>query len=296
MAGLRVGLRDRHTRRRSAIRRTRCRSARLPNIWAAPSTGLGNQRAHRHRARAQHRGARLHDEGVPGDGLQRHRLADQLPLREHQGARRPFRDACREPACWSAATSRRTRRRTAASPWAPWPKCSARCTCSARCWAHHDRGGAAWPVTACRSRSEGGFHVALATSVRPDAERRRRRRCGSAAGAARPRSSAGLQGLHAQGPAPSIILASNENPLGPGQPTCSNAVRGSFSEAGRYPFATAADVTRAHREKHKLKPQNVLSGRAPRRSCGRRPTSSRRRRAARGLRSRPTRSAPTTRA
>jgi histidinol-phosphate aminotransferase len=67
----------------------------------------------------------------------------------------------------------------------------------------------------------------------------------------------GLEGLHAQGDP--LILASNENPLGPSQAVL-NAVRGSFSEAGRYPFATAADVTRAIAESHKLKPENVLIG------------------------------------
>ncbi|MFP5380387.1 MAG: pyridoxal phosphate-dependent aminotransferase, partial [Vicinamibacteria bacterium] len=67
----------------------------------------------------------------------------------------------------------------------------------------------------------------------------------------------GLETLHAQGDP--LILASNENPLGPGQAVL-NAVRGSFGEAGRYPFASAADVTRAIASMHKLKPENVLIG------------------------------------
>ena len=56
-----------------------------------------------------------------------------------------------------------------------------------------------------------------------------------------------------------IILSSNENPLGPGQ-TVLNAVKGSFGVAGRYPFSTVGDVTRAIAERQKVKPENVLLG------------------------------------
>jgi histidinol-phosphate aminotransferase len=56
-----------------------------------------------------------------------------------------------------------------------------------------------------------------------------------------------------------IILASNENPLGPGQ-TVLNAVTGSFGKAGRYPFATANDVAKAIAERQKVKIENVLLG------------------------------------
>lgn len=56
-----------------------------------------------------------------------------------------------------------------------------------------------------------------------------------------------------------IILSSNENPLGPGQ-TVLNAVKGSFGQAGRYPFSTVNDVTRAVAELHKVKPENILLG------------------------------------
>jgi histidinol-phosphate aminotransferase len=56
-----------------------------------------------------------------------------------------------------------------------------------------------------------------------------------------------------------IILSSNENPLGPG-PAVLNAVKGSFGMAGRYPFSTVGDVTRAVAELHKVKPENVLLG------------------------------------
>lgn len=56
-----------------------------------------------------------------------------------------------------------------------------------------------------------------------------------------------------------ILLSSNENPLGPGK-TVLNAVRGAFGVAGRYPFGTAGDVTRAIAERQKVKPENVLLG------------------------------------
>jgi len=56
-----------------------------------------------------------------------------------------------------------------------------------------------------------------------------------------------------------IILSSNENPLGPGT-TVLNAVKGSFGQAGRYPFSTVNDVTRAIAELHKVKPENILLG------------------------------------
>jgi histidinol-phosphate aminotransferase len=56
-----------------------------------------------------------------------------------------------------------------------------------------------------------------------------------------------------------IILSSNENPLGPGQAVL-NAVKGSYSVAGRYPFATAGDVAKAIAERQKVKMENVLLG------------------------------------
>jgi histidinol-phosphate aminotransferase len=61
------------------------------------------------------------------------------------------------------------------------------------------------------------------------------------------------------GPAPSINLSSNENPLGC-HPDVLGAVRASFAEAGRYPFATAAEVTALVAKKHGVKPENVLLG------------------------------------
>lgn len=62
-----------------------------------------------------------------------------------------------------------------------------------------------------------------------------------------------------QGPAPSIILSSNENPLGCHADVLA-AVRGSFSEAGRYPFATAEEVSELVAKKHGVKRENVLLG------------------------------------
>ena len=58
---------------------------------------------------------------------------------------------------------------------------------------------------------------------------------------------------------PMIILSSNENPFGPGQAVL-NAVKGSYGVAGRYPFGTANDVTRAIAERQKVKAENILLG------------------------------------
>lgn len=70
----------------------------------------------------------------------------------------------------------------------------------------------------------------------------------------------GLEPLMAQGaPAPSIILSSNENPLGCHKDVLA-AVRGAFGEAGRYPFANADEVTQLIAKKHGVKKENVLLG------------------------------------
>ncbi len=58
---------------------------------------------------------------------------------------------------------------------------------------------------------------------------------------------------------PMIILSSNENPFGPGEAVL-NAVKGSYGAAGRYPFGTAGDVTRAIAERQKVKAENILLG------------------------------------
>ena len=62
-----------------------------------------------------------------------------------------------------------------------------------------------------------------------------------------------------QGPAPSVILSSNENPLGCHKDVLAG-VRGSFTEAGRYPFATVEEVSELIARKHKVKRENVLLG------------------------------------
>jgi histidinol-phosphate aminotransferase len=67
----------------------------------------------------------------------------------------------------------------------------------------------------------------------------------------------GIQPL--QGPAPSVILSSNENPLGCHADVLA-AVKGSFAEAGRYPFATIDEVTRLIAKRHGVAPENVLLG------------------------------------
>lgn len=64
--------------------------------------------------------------------------------------------------------------------------------------------------------------------------------------------------LHAQGGAP-LLLSSNENPLGC-HPDVLAAVRGSLSEAGRYAFAAADEVTRLVAARHGVKPENILLG------------------------------------
>jgi histidinol-phosphate aminotransferase len=69
----------------------------------------------------------------------------------------------------------------------------------------------------------------------------------------------GGETLFAQGPAPSVILSSNENPLGCHRDVLA-AVRGALGEAGRYPFATADEVTSLVARKHNVKPENVLLG------------------------------------
>jgi histidinol-phosphate aminotransferase len=67
------------------------------------------------------------------------------------------------------------------------------------------------------------------------------------------------EALLAQGPAPSVILSSNENPLGCHRDVLA-AVRGAMAEAGRYPFANAEEVTALVARKHNVKPENVLLG------------------------------------
>jgi histidinol-phosphate aminotransferase len=68
----------------------------------------------------------------------------------------------------------------------------------------------------------------------------------------------GFEALNAQTSSP-IILASNENPLGPGRAVL-DAVRAGFGELGRYQFATTAEVTELIAKKHGIKPENVLLG------------------------------------
>jgi len=64
--------------------------------------------------------------------------------------------------------------------------------------------------------------------------------------------------LNAQSSSP-MILASNENPLGPGRAVL-DSVRAGFGELGRYQFATTAEVTELIAKKHGIRPENVLLG------------------------------------
>lgn len=65
--------------------------------------------------------------------------------------------------------------------------------------------------------------------------------------------------LLAQGRGAPVILSSNENPLGC-HPDVLAGIRGSLSEAGRYAFATADEVTALVARKHRVAPENVLLG------------------------------------
>jgi histidinol-phosphate aminotransferase len=69
----------------------------------------------------------------------------------------------------------------------------------------------------------------------------------------------GGESLLAQGQTPAVILSSNENPLGCHRDVLA-AVRGALTEAGRYPFADAFEVTELVARKHNVKPENVLLG------------------------------------
>jgi histidinol-phosphate aminotransferase len=79
------------------------------------------------------------------------------------------------------------------------------------------------------------------------------------AGRGREGSLFGGETLFAQGPPPSVILSSNENPLGCHKDVLA-AVKGAMTEAGRYPFATADEVAQLVAKKHNVKPENVLLG------------------------------------
>jgi histidinol-phosphate aminotransferase len=63
-----------------------------------------------------------------------------------------------------------------------------------------------------------------------------------------------------QGPAPSIILSSNENPLGCHKDVLAAIQTHAFPEAGRYPFPTVEEVSELIARKHGVKRENVLLG------------------------------------
>ncbi len=69
-------------------------------------------------------------------------------------------------------------------------------------------------------------------------------------------------GAQGQGPAITVKISSNENPMGPGQAVL-DAIVGQFGEAGRYPFnARMGDrkLVEAIAAQHKIKPENVVLG------------------------------------
>ncbi|MEO8677511.1 MAG: aminotransferase class I/II-fold pyridoxal phosphate-dependent enzyme [Vicinamibacterales bacterium] len=61
-------------------------------------------------------------------------------------------------------------------------------------------------------------------------------------------------------PGNAIILSSNENPLGTHKDVLAAIRSAAFPEAGRYPFATADEVTALLARKNGVKPENVLLG------------------------------------
>jgi histidinol-phosphate aminotransferase len=63
-----------------------------------------------------------------------------------------------------------------------------------------------------------------------------------------------------QGPAPSIILSSNENPLGCHKDVLAAIQNAAFPEAGRYPNSPFGEVMELIARKHGVKPENVLLG------------------------------------
>ena len=69
----------------------------------------------------------------------------------------------------------------------------------------------------------------------------------------------GDETLLAQSAGRSILISSNENPLGC-HPDVLAAVKGSMGEAGRYAFAAADEVTALVAKRHNVKPENVLLG------------------------------------
>jgi histidinol-phosphate aminotransferase len=82
--------------------------------------------------------------------------------------------------------------------------------------------------------------------------------------AARGREALTAAGVAAPGPraAASILLDSNENPLGPG-PAAMDALRGAFVDAGRYPTnarPSMADLREAIARRVSVKPENVALG------------------------------------
>ncbi len=79
------------------------------------------------------------------------------------------------------------------------------------------------------------------------------------AGRGREGSLFGGQTLSAQGMSPSIILSSNENPLGCHRDVLAG-VSDSMSSAGRYAFSVADEVRGIVAKKHNVKPENVLLG------------------------------------
>src|SRR5918998_5608595 len=164
----------------------------------------------------------------------------------------------RSKASWSVATSRPTRRRTAASRSARWPRCKRPSTSSRRCLARRRRR---------RTKQSGKSRIEKMREESTMSLSRRRFVQTVGAGAAglwvagRGRE-AGLFDLSERAFAAEttpILLASNENPLGTPKAVL-DAVRAGFGEIGRYQFATTAEIADMIAKANGVKAENVLLG------------------------------------
>src|SRR5262245_8963291 len=162
------------------------------------------------------------------------------------------------PECSWDAISRRTRRPTPASPSARWPRCRRPSACSSACSARPRP----------RPARNGGDAMSRVKEVSTMSLSRRSFVQTLGVGAtglwitSRGReASLFAQGIQpTAGPAPSIILSSNENPLGCHKDVLAAIQSAAFPEAGRYPNASIGEVMELIARKHGVKPENVLLG------------------------------------
>ena len=300
MAGMRIGYAIGQAdtvkplaRLQDAVQRQRVRRRRGDRV-------ARRSEAHRGRARAQHRGARLHRQGARGPRLQADRLAGQLHLRGHRtagdGLPRRLRQA---RASWSAATSRRSRARTcriSIGTMEEMQKADGTCSASVLRPIAPAAGGPS-PAADDRRASH-----ADTTQIRSDRGSRRGRRVtrapGSARAAARTASGRRSSRRCRRSSRGVICLSSNENPVGPGK-TVLDAVKAAFgpngATPGRYSSQSGALIEAIAKKFTASSRRTSCSAAARRRSSARRRTCSPRRPRRSSARFRPTRNAPATR-